>query len=69
MMLPKEILLYAIIMTIKNLESFSHVMFKDDSYTMHMQPSLPEISIHGEDGFPVGSKLGLKGVFGSTMLQ
>ncbi len=36
---------------------------------MHVQPSLPEVGIHGEDGLPVGSKLGLRGVFGSTVLQ
>lgn len=48
---------------------FSHVMFKDDSNVMHVQPSLPEVGIHGEDGLPVGSKLGLRGIFGSTVLQ
>lgn len=47
----------------------SHVMFKDDSDAMHVQPSLPEVSVHGEDGLPVGSKLGLRGVFGSAVLQ
>lgn len=36
---------------------------------MHVQPSLPEVGVHGEDGLPVGSKLGLRGVFGSTVLQ
>lgn len=44
-------------------------MFKDDSNTMHVQPSLPEVGVHGEDGLPVGSKLGLRGVFGSAVLQ
>lgn len=48
---------------------FSHVMFKDDCNAMHVQPSLPEVGIHGEDGLPVGSKLGLRRVFGSTVLQ
>lgn len=46
----------------------SHVMFKDYSDTMHVQPSLPEIGIHGEDRFPVRSKLGLSWVFGSIVL-
>lgn len=44
-------------------------MFKDYSDAMHVQPPLPEISIHGEDGFPVGSKLGLRRVFGAIVLQ
>lgn len=44
-------------------------MFKDDSNAMHVQPSLPEGSVHGKDGLPVRSKLGLRGVFGSTVLQ
>lgn len=44
-------------------------MFEDDSDAMHVQPSLPEGGVHGEDGLPVGSKLGLRGVFGSTVLQ
>lgn len=44
-------------------------MFKDYRDAMHVQPSLPEIGIHGEDGLPVGSKLGLRRVFGSIVLQ
>lgn len=48
---------------------FSHVMFKNNSDAMHVQPSLPEVGIHGEDGLPVGGKLGLRGVFGSAVLQ
>lgn len=44
-------------------------MFKDDSNAMHVQPSLPEVGIHGENGLPVGSKLGLRRVFGPTVLQ
>lgn len=44
-------------------------MFEDDSDAMHVQPSLPEGGVHGEDGLPVGGKLGLRGVFGSTVLQ
>lgn len=36
---------------------------------MHVQPSLPEVGVHGEDGLPVGGKLGLRRVFGSTVLQ
>lgn len=48
---------------------FSHVMFKDDSNAMHVQPSLPEGGIHREDGLPVGGKLRLRGVFGSAVLQ
>lgn len=44
-------------------------MFKDDSNAVHVQPSLPEVGIHGQDGLPVGRKLGLRGVFGSTVLQ
>lgn len=44
-------------------------MFQNDSNAMHVQPSLPEVGIHGKDGLPIGSKLGLRGVFGSTVLQ
>lgn len=44
-------------------------MFKNNSDAMHVQPSLPEVGIHGEDGLPVGGKLGLRGVFGSAVLQ
>lgn len=44
-------------------------MFKNNSDAMHVQPSLPEVGIHGEDRLPVGGKLGLRGVFGSTVLQ
>lgn len=49
--------------------SHSHVVFKDDGNTMHVQPSLPEICIHGEDGFPVKRKLGLRRVLWSIVLQ
>lgn len=44
-------------------------MFKDDGNAMHVQPSLPEVGVHGEDGLPIGRKLGLRGVFGSAVLQ
>lgn len=44
-------------------------MFEDDSDAMHVQPSLPEVGVHGEDGLPVGSKLRLRGVFGAAVLQ
>lgn len=44
-------------------------MFEEDGNAMHVQPSLPEVGIHGEDWLPVGGKLGLRGVFGSTVLQ
>lgn len=44
-------------------------MFQDNSDAMHVQPSLPEVGIHGEDGLPVGGKLGLRGVFGAAVLQ
>lgn len=54
---------------VNNYLVFSHVMFKNNSDAMHVQPSLPEVGIHGEDGLPVGGKLGLRGVFGSTVLQ
>lgn len=46
----------------------SHVVLKDDGNTMHVQPSLPEVGVHGEDGFPVGGELGLSRVFGSIVL-
>lgn len=35
---------------------------------MHVQPSLPGISIHGQHWLPVGSKLGMGGV-GATVLK
>lgn len=44
-------------------------MFQDNSDAVHVQPSLPEVSVHGEDGLPVGGKLGLRRVFGAAVLQ
>lgn len=44
-------------------------MLEDDCDAMHVQPSLPEVGVHGEDGLPVGGKLGLRGVFGAAVLQ
>lgn len=47
----------------------SHVVFKDYRDPVHVQPPLPEVSIHGEDWFPVRGKLGLRRVFGPIVLQ
>lgn len=44
-------------------------MFQDDGDAMHVQPPLPEVSVHGEDGLPVRGELRLRGVFRSTVLQ
>lgn len=44
-------------------------MFQNDSNAMHVQPALPEVSVHGQDGLPVGGKLRLAGVFRATVLE
>lgn len=47
---------------------YIRVMLQKDHYTMHVQPPLPEVGIHGKDRLPVGGKLGMAGVR-PTVLQ
>ncbi len=44
-------------------------MLQNDSDAMHVQPALPEVGVHGQDGLPVGGKLWLAGVFRATVLE
>lgn len=43
-------------------------MLQKEDYTMHVQPPLPEVGIHGKDRLPVGGKLGMARVR-PTVLQ
>ena len=31
-------------------------MLQDDGDAVHVEPPLPEVGVHGEDGLPVGGK-------------
>lgn len=42
-----------------SLAHYIRVMLQKDDYTMHVQPPLPEVGIHGKNGLPVGGKLGM----------
>lgn len=48
--------------------SYVRVMLQKENNTMHVQPPLPEVGIHGKDRLPVGGKLGMARVR-STVLQ
>lgn len=48
--------------------SYIRVMLQKENNTMHVQPPLPEVGIHGKDRLPVGGKLGMARVR-SAVLQ